>query len=55
MQAFCTLVRRELGSHFLSLTGYVVIATVLLLLGFSLNDIVTKLNGISIHTSASVM
>lgn len=45
MQPFFTLVRRELGSHFLSLTGYVIIATVLLLLGFSLNDILTKLNG----------
>jgi len=45
MQPFLTLTRRELGSHFLSLTGYVIIATVLLLLGFSLNDIVTKLNG----------
>jgi ABC-2 type transport system permease protein len=45
MQPFLTLTRRELGSHFLSLTGYVIIGTVLLLLGFSLNDIVTKLNG----------
>ena len=45
MQPFLTLVRRELGSHFLSLTGYVIIATVLLLLGFSLNDIITKMNG----------
>lgn len=45
MQPFITLVRRELGSHFLSLTGYVIIATVLLLLGFSFMDILTKLNG----------
>ncbi len=44
MQQFITLVRRELGSHFLSLTGYVVIATVLLLLGFSIIDMITKLN-----------
>jgi ABC-2 type transport system permease protein len=44
MQQFITLVRRELGSHFLSLTGYVIIATVLLLLGFSLVDMMTKLN-----------
>jgi hypothetical protein len=35
MQGFVTLVRRELGSHFLSLTGYVIIATVLLLLGLA--------------------
>jgi ABC-2 type transport system permease protein len=48
MLAFVTLVRRELGGHFLSLTGYVIIATVLLLLGFSLNDIITKLNGVPI-------
>src|SRR5262245_6060272 len=45
MRALPTLVRRELGSHFLSLTGYVVIATVLLLLGFSFMDVLTKLNG----------
>lgn len=45
MQPFFTLVRRELGSHFLSLTGYVIIAMVLLLLGFSFMDILTKLNG----------
>lgn len=45
MQAFRTLVRRELGSHFLSLTGYVVITTVLLLLGFSFIDVLSKLNG----------
>lgn len=45
MQAFWTLVRRELGSHFLSLTGYVIITTVLLLLGFSMIDMVSKLNG----------
>lgn len=49
MQPFFTLVRRELGSHFLSLTGYVIIATVLLLLGLGLNDIVTKLNGVPIE------
>ena len=45
MLPFVTLVRRELGSHFLSLTGYVIIATVLLLLGFSFLDILAKLNG----------
>ena len=50
MLPFVTLVRRELGSHFLSLTGYVIIATVLLLLGFSLNDILTKLNGVPIES-----
>lgn len=45
MQPFFTLVRRELGTHFLSLSGYVIIATVLLLLGFSIIDVITKLNG----------
>jgi ABC-2 type transport system permease protein len=45
MQAYWTLVRRELGGHFLSLTGYVIITTVLLLLGFSMIDMVSKLNG----------
>jgi len=46
MRAFFTLVRRELGGHFLSLTGYVIIATVLLLLGFSFIDILAKVNGV---------
>jgi ABC-2 type transport system permease protein len=45
VQAFLTLTRRELGSHFMSLTGYVIITTVLLLLGFSFMDILAKLNG----------
>ena len=50
MQSFLTLVRRELGSHFLSLTGYVIIATVLVLLGFSFMDILSKLNGTPIDS-----
>ena len=45
MQAYCTLVRRELGAHFFSWTGYVVIAAVLLLLGLSFVDLLTKFNG----------
>jgi ABC-2 type transport system permease protein len=45
MAVFLALVRRELGVAFNSLTGYVVIAVVLLLCGFSLVDIVTKVNG----------
>jgi ABC-2 type transport system permease protein len=44
MQAYLTLVRRELGAFFASLTGYVVIASVLLLLGFSFTDMLEKLN-----------
>jgi len=45
MQAYLTLVRRELGMFFNSLTGYAVIASVLLLLGFSFVDVLDKLNG----------
>src|SRR5688572_28834918 len=45
MQPFLTLVRRELAGHFVSITGYVIIATILLLLGFSFMDILAKLNG----------
>jgi ABC-2 type transport system permease protein len=43
MHVFLALVRRELGSVFQSLTGYVVLAATLLLTGFSLLDLVTKL------------
>jgi ABC-2 type transport system permease protein len=46
MQVFLTLVRRELGSHFLSLAGYIIISTILLLLGFSFMDILSKVNGV---------
>jgi len=45
MLAYWTLVRRELGSHFFSWTGYVVIAAVLLLLGLSFVDLLGKFNG----------
>ena len=44
MQVFLTLVRRELGSHFLSLAGYIIISTILLLLGLSFMDILSKVN-----------
>ncbi|HEV8544074.1 MAG TPA: hypothetical protein VGR78_16910, partial [Verrucomicrobiae bacterium] len=50
MRAFTTLVRRELGSHFLSPTGYVIITTVLILLGFSFLDLLSKLNGTPIES-----
>lgn len=43
MRAFPTLVRRELGVHFKSLTGYVVMAAVLLLTGFSLVDLIERI------------
>ena len=45
MQAYLTLVRRELGMYFNSFTGYAVIASVLLLLGWSFVDVLGKLNG----------
>ena len=44
MQAFCTLVRRELGAHFFSWTGYVVISAVLFLIGFSFHSLIRDLN-----------
>lgn len=44
MQAYITLVRRELGSYFVSLTGYTVIAVVLLLLGISFCYVLEVLN-----------
>jgi len=44
MQAYLTLVRRELGGFFVSLTGYVIIASVLLLLGISFTGILGVLN-----------
>jgi ABC-2 type transport system permease protein len=49
MQAYWTLVQRELGGYFVSLTGYVIIASVLLLLGFSFSDMLVKLNTIPMH------
>ncbi len=45
MQAFRTLVRRELGGYFNSFTGYAIIASVLLLLGWVFVDLLYKLNG----------
>ena len=44
MNVFLTLVRRELGAAFNSLTGYVVVAITLLLAGIGLMDIVQRLN-----------
>lgn len=45
MQAFRTLVRRELGAYFNSVTGYAIIASVLLLLGWVFVDLIYKWNG----------
>jgi ABC-2 type transport system permease protein len=44
MQAYLTLVRRELGSYFASLTGYVIIAVILFLLGLSFTEMLARLN-----------
>jgi ABC-2 type transport system permease protein len=44
MQVYLTLVRRELGSYFASLTGYVIIGAVLFLLGLSFTDLMDRLN-----------
>ncbi len=46
MQAYLTLVRRELGSYFYSLAGYVTITIVLFLLGLSFVSILTALNNL---------
>jgi len=43
MQAYWTLTRRELGSYFLSLTGYLIIAGAMFLLGFSFVVLLVKL------------
>src|SRR5205085_4494468 len=45
MRAYWALVRRELGAHFFSWAGYVVIAVVLFLLGLSSVDLLQRLNG----------
>ncbi|MBI5387281.1 MAG: ABC transporter permease subunit [Verrucomicrobia bacterium] len=44
MQTYLTLVRRELGSHFVSWTGYVVLAGVLFLLGLSTASLLQEMN-----------
>ncbi|HEY2951848.1 MAG TPA: ABC transporter permease [Verrucomicrobiae bacterium] len=44
MQAYWTLVRRELGTHFFSWTGYVVIGMVLFLMGLSYWFLLARLN-----------
>jgi ABC-2 type transport system permease protein len=44
MQPFLTLVRRELSAYFVSLTGYLVIAGVLVLMGMSFSILLESLN-----------
>jgi gliding motility-associated transport system permease protein len=43
MQAYWTMVRRELGAFFLSLSGYIIIAAALFLMGYSFVIILVKL------------
>jgi ABC-2 type transport system permease protein len=43
MRAYWTLTRRELGAYFLSLTGYVIIAAALFLMGYSFVVMLEKL------------
>ena len=45
MQACLTLIRRELGGHFVSWTGYVIIGVVLFLLGICFMSLLQALNG----------
>lgn len=44
MQVYWTLLRRELGSYFGSVTGYILVSAVLVLLGLSFVEMLTKLN-----------
>lgn len=44
MQAYRTLVRRELSAHFYSWTGYVVMAVVVFLIGMSFSNLLQTLN-----------
>jgi gliding motility-associated transport system permease protein len=43
MQAYLTLTRRELASYFLSVTGYIIIAAAVFLMGFSFVVMLVKL------------
>src|SRR5512138_1608237 len=43
MQTYWTLTRRELGAYFLSLTGYIIVARAMFLMGFSFVVMLIKL------------
>ncbi|MGH8024957.1 MAG: ABC transporter permease, partial [Limisphaerales bacterium] len=45
MNVFLTLLRREVAAFFLSMTGYVIIAAVTLILGLSFDVLMTNLAG----------
>ena len=55
MQAYLTLVRRELSTFFVSLTGYIIIAAVLLLIGLSFVNLIEALNGDTIEMPITEM
>ena len=46
MRAYFTLVRRELAGYFVSLSGYVIITVVVLLLGLSFSYLLDALKGL---------
>jgi ABC-2 type transport system permease protein len=50
MQPYLTLTRRELASYFISLTGYIIIAAVVFLIGLSFWNILSALQGQSTPT-----
>jgi ABC-2 type transport system permease protein len=53
MRGYWTLLRRELGSYFISWTGYVVLTVVLFLLGLSFVGLLAALNTEALTTSLS--
>lgn len=55
MQTWCTLVRRELGSSFVSWTGYIVISAVVFLLGLCFVNLLTALNNGELEQSLTVL
>lgn len=55
MQAFFTLVRRELGAHFVSWTGYVIIGVVTFILGLSFVGILQAVNTVPMTGSFTEM
>ena len=52
MRVFLTLVRRELGGYFVSLTGYLIIAMVALLVGAHLGGVLeAQVSGVGVGAS----
>jgi ABC-2 type transport system permease protein len=47
MQAYLTLVRREMASYFMSLTGYIIMAAVMFLTGYSFVVLLLKLQRVA--------